>query len=111
MRSPKISLRAAEVVVPFASKANAEPSVVVAIARPQEETRLSNGLERLKFKLGGVVRAVKMALAITGSLARAFAADEDPDYRGLLGRAIFSEVRMREGTIVGARQVSQRGSA
>jgi site-specific DNA recombinase len=69
----------------------------------EEETRITNELGRLKLKLEGVVRTVKMALAITGCLVRAFAADDDPDYRGLVARAIFSEVRMRDGTIVGAR--------
>jgi hypothetical protein len=42
-----------------------------------------------------------IALEIAGSLTRAFTSDDDPDYRGLIARATFKEVRMRDGEIVG----------
>ena len=64
-----------------------------------EERRLMRELGRLRLRLERIVRIVKMALEIAGCCSRAFLADEDPDYRGLIARVIFSEVRMRDGRI------------
>jgi hypothetical protein len=44
-----------------------------------------------------------MALEIAGCSSRAFTADPDPDYRGLIARVVFKELRMRDGKIVGVK--------
>jgi hypothetical protein len=43
-----------------------------------------------------------MALQIAGCCGRAFEACDDAEYRGLVARVVFKEVRMREGNIVSA---------
>jgi hypothetical protein len=67
----------------------------------EEHERLTRELGRLGLKLARIGRVLAMALEIAGSATRAFAADDDPDYRGLIARVIFKEVRMRDGNIVG----------
>ena len=65
----------------------------------EEERRLTRELGRLRLRLVRIVRIVKMALEIAGCCTRAFLADEDSDYRGLIARVIFKQVRMRDGRI------------
>lgn len=66
----------------------------------QEHRRLTRELGRLKLRLDRVARILTMALEIAGSSSRAFEADTDPDYRGLVARVMFKEVHMRDGRIV-----------
>lgn len=65
----------------------------------EEERRLIRELGRLRVRLERIVRTVKMAIEIAGCCSRAFHADGDPDYRGLIARVIFKQVRMRDGRI------------
>lgn len=65
-----------------------------------EHARLTRELGRLKLRLDRTARVLLMAVDIAGCLNRAFAADPDPDYRGLIARVTFKEVRMRDGGIV-----------
>src|SRR6185295_9588901 len=57
----------------------------------QEHRRLTRELGRLKKRLDRVARVLMMALEIAGCSSRAFEADADPDYRGLIARVIFKE--------------------
>lgn len=66
----------------------------------EAQGRISRELARLKLKLDRIGRNLLMALEIAGCVSRAFAADSDPDYRGLIARVIFKEVRMQDGRIV-----------
>jgi hypothetical protein len=65
----------------------------------EEERRLTREIGRLRLRLERIVRIVKMALEIAACCNRAFVADQDPDYRGLIARVIFRQVRMRDGSI------------
>lgn len=67
----------------------------------EEHARLTRELGRLKLKLDRIARVLMMALEIAGSAEHVFGADSDPDYRGLIARVIFKDVRMRDGSIVG----------
>jgi hypothetical protein len=69
----------------------------------EEYERLTRELARVRVRLDRVARILMMALEIAGCVTLAFAADTDPDYRGLISRAIFKELRMRDGEIVGAK--------
>lgn len=69
----------------------------------EEYERLTGELARVRVRLNRVARVLTMALEIAGCVTRAFAADSDPDYRGLISRVIFKELRMRDGGIVGAK--------
>jgi len=69
----------------------------------QEHRRLTRELGRLKLRLDRMARVLMMALEIAGCSSRAFEADADPDYRGLIARVIFKEVHMRDGRIVGGK--------
>jgi len=69
----------------------------------EEHSRLTRELNRLKVKLERIGRILMMALEIAGATTRAFAADPDPDYRGLIARVIFKELRMNDGRIVGGK--------
>jgi len=66
----------------------------------EEHRRLTREFGRLKVRLDRIGRIPIMALEIAGSAARAFAANPDPDYRGLIARVIFKEMRMQDGRIV-----------
>lgn len=68
----------------------------------EEERKLSRELSYLAQRLGRIGRIIMIALDIAGSCGRAFMADADPSYRGLIGEVIFKEVRLKEGMIVGA---------
>ncbi|MEP7010181.1 MAG: recombinase family protein [Acidobacteriota bacterium] len=69
----------------------------------QEHERLTRELGRLKLRLDRVSRILMMALEITGCSSRAFEADADPDYRGIIARVIFKGVQMCDGRIVDAK--------
>jgi DNA invertase Pin-like site-specific DNA recombinase len=68
-----------------------------------EHERLTIQLRRVRVRLDRIAKILAMALEIAGCVSRAFAVDEDPDYRGLIARVIFRELRMRDGEIVGAK--------
>lgn len=68
-----------------------------------EHKRLTRELGRLQVHLDRITQIVMMALEIVGCVEVAFAADLDADYRGLIARVIFKEVRMRDGIIEDAR--------
>jgi site-specific DNA recombinase len=65
-----------------------------------EHARINRELGRLKLRLDRITRILMMALEIAGCVSQAFAADSDPDYKGLIARVIFKEIRMRDGSIV-----------
>ena len=68
----------------------------------EAEQRLKSDLARVALRLNRIVRILKMALQIAGCCGRAFEACDDAEYRGLVARVVFKEVRMREGNIVSA---------
>lgn len=65
----------------------------------REERKVKSDLDRLSLRFDNISRVLTMALEIAECCESAFAAEEDPDYRGLLARVIFKELRMRDGTI------------
>lgn len=65
----------------------------------EEERRLTREIGRLRLRLERIAKIMKMALGIAGCCGQAFTADQDPDYRGIIARVIFKQVRMRDGRI------------
>lgn len=67
----------------------------------EEHRRLTRELGRLKVRLTRIGRIILMALDISGCISRAFMADADPDYRGLIARVVFKTLHLRDGRVAG----------
>lgn len=74
----------------------------VRIELAEQERRFKGELNRLRLRLDRIVRVVTMALEIAGCCSRAFLADADPDYRGMVARVIFRHLKMKDGKITDA---------
>jgi site-specific DNA recombinase len=75
----------------------------VRIELAETERRLKEELGRVTLRLNRIMRVLGMALKVAACCGRAFVAGDDPDYRGLIARVVFKEVRMRDGNIVDAK--------
>lgn len=67
-----------------------------------DERRLQDELARLDHRLGSVEETVDMALAIAASCHHAYSQVRDLEYKALIIRTVFKELRIKDGHIAKA---------